>query len=319
MLGFEFGRCKECGIPEWMRPVGERMPKNVVARMAGICSSHDWMRVRVQNRAVTWSAIAMGLGAVLALALLHAWQQGAFVPNRGRMAKLPRLTLWAWDRAEFLEGFDGAALARAGVPKQAVAVAYLDQTILLTADGVGSRPRLQPVVFPEGAVRVAVARIEVGPGSDLSAGAVNEVVRLLLRSAGRPRIAALQVDFDAGKSQRAFYREVLTTLRKRMPRELPLSITALASWCAYDDWIHDLPVDEAVPMFFRMEPEWRNVSETDLNRDSDYQVREPLCARSIGLSVRERWPALTNGRRLYLFADYGWQPSTIQAALMRLE
>ncbi len=29
-------------------------------------------------------------------------------------------------------------------------------------------------------------------------------------------------------------------------------MTALASWCAGDDWLRDLPVDEAVPMLFRM-------------------------------------------------------------------
>ena len=273
----------------------------------------------MRKRAVPWAVMAMGVGAVLALAVLHAWRQGSFGGSSGRMAKLPRLTLWAWDRPEFLEAFDAEAFARAGVPKQAEAVAYLDQTILLTADGVRSRPRLQPVVFPQGAVRVAVVRIEAGPGSEFPVEAVSETVRLLLRSAGRPRIAALQVDFDATKSEREFYRGVLKGIREKMPRELPLSMTALASWCAYDDWIHDLPVDEAVPMFFRMEPAWRNVGESELSGNSDYQVREPLCAGSIGLSVRERWPALTSGRRLYLFADYGWQPSTIQAALMRLE
>ena len=40
-------------------------------------------------------------------------------------------------------------------------------------------------------------------------------------------------------------------VRRRLPRDLPLSMTALASWCAGDTWIEALPVDEAVPMLSR--------------------------------------------------------------------
>ena len=33
---------------------------------------------------------------------------------------------------------------------------------------------------------------------------------------------------------------------------MPLTITALASWCDGDDWIDGLPVADASPMLFRM-------------------------------------------------------------------
>ena len=130
-----------------------------------------------------------------------------------------------------------------------------------------------------------------------------QTVALLFESAARPGIAALQVDFDATRSQRAFYADVLADLRRRMPPNLPLSITALASWCSYDDWIAGLPVDEAVPMLFRMEPDRRRVP-----ADSPWlRIREPLCQGSVGISTHEPWPDSLAGKRIYAFADRGWR------------
>jgi len=122
-------------------------------------------------------------------------------------------------------------------------------------------------------------------------------------SAAKKRNAdALQIDFDARQSQREFYRKLLTEIRSRLPREMPLSITALASWCAYDDWIGDLPVDEAVPMYFRMGPEHRATEEVGWT----YPVREPLCMDRAGVSTDEAWPKLSKDTRVYVFHPRAW-------------
>ena len=89
-----------------------------------------------------------------------------------------------------------------------------------------------------------------------------------LRTASRPGIAALQVDFDAKRSERGFYAALLRSLRSQMPPQLPLSIAALASWCSNDDWISGLPIDEAVPMLFRMEPDRRQAADRPQFRHS---------------------------------------------------
>jgi len=68
---------------------------------------------------------------------------------------------------------------------------------------------------------------------------------LILDSISDPAVAALQIDFDARRSQRAFYAAILRDLRRRMPPDLPLSIAALASWCSSDDWLGSLPINEA--------------------------------------------------------------------------
>lgn len=258
------------------------------------------------GKAVFVVILSLAAGTAAFLVRLHFHARGHFVQRPGeRMAGLPRVTLWAWERPQSFASLDA----------RAAAVAYLDRTIMITPSGVASRPRAVPVTFPAGGMRIAVVRIEVAPGSTLTKQTVADTTRVLLGSATTPGIAALQIDFDARRSERDFYRTLLLRLRAAMPPALPLSMTALASWCAYDDWIHDLPVDEAVPMFFRMEPGWRHA---DLRFD-EYKLREPLCAGSVGLADTGPWPPITDGRRVYLFADGGWSPETIKSALDRIQ
>lgn len=222
----------------------------------------------------------------------------------GRLAPLPRVSLWAWERREDLRAIDTRRFA----------VAYLDQTLTVGLI-VNRQPRRDPVVFPASAVRIPVVRIETAPGAVLNDFNCDELVRDLLISADEPGISALQVDFDATRSQRAFYRDLLLHLRRQMPANLPLSITALASWCSFDDWLRGLPVDEAVPMMFRMEPDRRRAPP---NVD-DFQIREPLCRSSVGVSTTEPWPDDLAGKRIYVFADHGWQADSPAELERRLQ
>jgi len=220
-------------------------------------------------------------------------------PRRGlsdRMRHLPARTLWVWERSEDLSGIDPSSTA----------IAWLDQTILIS-DSVTTLPRRQPFMYPAKASRIAVVRIEVQPGTSLEGESepllVRDAVSQVLVSAAIPGISALQIDFDATRSQRGFYTDMLRELRSHLPVEMPLSITALASWCSYDDWIGALPIDEAVPMFFRMEPDRRRAPDDR----SEFRVRESLCMSSVGISTHERWPSGMAGKRIYIFADRGWR------------
>lgn len=236
------------------------------------------------------------LACILCLPVLALRPSAASHPHLSPLHNLPRLTLWAWERPEDLTSID----------PRTTAVASLEQTILITNSPgasmphIVSKPRRQPLTLPTKARRIAVVRIEVQPGTPLPATIDAEVLDLLLANAHQPGIAALQIDFDATHSQHPFYRRLLEQLRPRLPAQLPLSITALASWCSYDDWIADLPVDEAVPMLFRMEPDRRR------SRSPDLDIHEPLCLNAAGISTREAWPADLDGRRVYIFPDRGW-------------
>jgi len=219
-------------------------------------------------------------------------------------SRFPRLTLWAWQRPERLEFLD---------PRQ-VGVAYLDQT-LYVRDDVMAEPRVQPLRVPSGTRVIAVVRIEMPAGhSSESEEHKAKIVAALLRSAHRAGVSALQVDFDAVQSQRLFYRDVLVQLRRQMPPWMPLSITALASWCAFDDWIAGLPINEAVPMLFRMGRE-RALFD---RRGPARMIREPLCSGSLGLATDEPWPAKIDGKRLYIFHTRSWTNAAFTNALKRV-
>lgn len=208
-----------------------------------------------------------------------------------RMSRLPMRALWVWERREDLRAADPATTA----------LAVLDQTLLL-GPSIERLPRRQTVVAPASATRIAVVRIETRKGARLDLQQARAAAQLALESAHARGVAALQIDFDARRSERAFYAAVLTELRRRMPAGMPLSMTALASWCSSDDWIGGLPVDEAVPMYFRMEPD-RDAR----SHRAEFRIREPLCQTSIGVSTREPWPDRLTGRRVYIFPDRGWQ------------
>jgi hypothetical protein len=166
------------------------------------------------------------------------------------MQSLPGIFIWAWERPEDLTFLD----------PHMTGVAYLAETVFVSnktapnsdvADRVVIRPRMQPLRVPDGTALMAVARIEMR-GDSLSNARVERVAEAIGRLAEIPGVSAIQVDFDATVSQRVFYSAMLRDLRRRLSAEIPISITALASWCYGDPWLDSLPIDEAVPMLFRM-------------------------------------------------------------------
>jgi hypothetical protein len=243
----------------------------------------------MHSPAKLWNGVSC---ALIALLLLLTIQSDALPHPQGRLAALPRVTLWAWERREDLHTLDTHRFA----------VAYLDQTLTIGLT-VHAQPRRNALVFPASATRIAVVRIEAPSTAILNNENRNDAIQSILVSAREPGIAALQIDFDATRSQRNFYRDLLVDIHRQMPANLPLSITALASWCSWDNWIRDLPVDEAVPMMFRMEPDHRRAPPSV----DDFEIREPLCHTSTGVSTDEPWPSNLAGKRIYVFPGQGWR------------
>jgi hypothetical protein len=217
-----------------------------------------------------------------------------------RLAGLPRVVLWAWERPEDLNFID---------PRD-IGIAYLAKTLFLRGDNVYIRPRLQPIRPPQGAALIAVVRIESSyiEKPSLSPDQRNKVASAILDLRCQPEIIAIQVDFDSKSSERNFYREMLFNIRHQIPQSMGLSITALASWCIYDNWIQDLPIDEAIPMLFRMGTDSQYV-QFYLNRGNDFT--HPLCRQSLGLSTSESFSRLPKGRRLYFFHPKAWSPDAV--------
>ena len=213
------------------------------------------------------------------------------------LPNLPRVFLWAWERPEDLRWLDA----------RSVGVAFLARTVCPREDGVAVRPRLQPLLIPPNTVLMAVVRVESGGHA---AGAdIPRTARAIADAAALPHVRALQVDFDAVASERAFYRALLEDVRRRLPAQTPLSITALASWCEADGWMDALPVAEAVPMLFRMGPD-------HYSPGSDF--RGDLCRSSVGISTDELPSRIPSGRRVYVFDPRAWSPDHVQAVLRKV-
>jgi hypothetical protein len=240
----------------------------------------------------------------VAWVLLSLRSDGASSHVRTRMDALLPHTLWTWEPREDLSGIDPASTAVASLDRTLFLSAHTMQTSL-QRNGLRlpSDPRLQ---------RITVVRIETHAPELTEATAAAMSSAVLQSLADVHGSSALQIDFDARLSERAWYRALLHDVRAGMPAEMPLSITALASWCSGDRWMAGLPIDEAVPMFFRMEPGVRGQS------DPNVTIREPLCSGAIGLSTHEPWPHLVHGERVYLFADRGWHRDDPQQVLKEL-
>jgi hypothetical protein len=206
----------------------------------------------------------------------------------------PNLILWAWERPENLSFI---------VPK-VTGVAFLSATITLNGGSLSYQPRRQPLHVPPATRLIAVIRMESHGDNQVDA---RQVAEAIVRASLWQQVGAVQVDFDARFSERAFYREVLTEVRHRLPMAIPLEITALVSWCTGDDWLRGLPVADAVPMFFRMGADSHGVSE---------RLQESLCTSSIGISTDEFYTGIPRGRRVFVFHNRSWTEADYRALLV---
>jgi hypothetical protein len=219
--------------------------------------------------------------------------------SEDRMSEFPEIILWAWERPEDLRFIN----------TDEVGVAFLARTIYLQNDKAIIRPRLQPLsVLPETKL-IAVARIESNRSARLSPAERAQAVTAIAELARNETVAAIQIDFDARSSEREFYRDLLTDLRRELPSRVRLSITALASWCMGDNWLTGLPIDEAVPMLFRMGVDRPNIL-ARLEAGTDFSAR--IARHSLGLSTDEPLTALPPGRRVYVFNPRSWSKQSAQ-------
>ena len=178
-----------------------------------------------------------------------------------------------------------------------------------------SRPRLQPLAVPPGAPVIAVARIETDrakPAAALSDQQAQDTAREIAELGNLPNVVMVQVDFDATTTERAFYRSLLTKLRATLPPSTLLSMTALASWCEGDNWLDDLPIDEAVPMLFRMGVE-RNLFVSHLGAGETFKAKR--CQGSVGISTDEPIANLPRVERVYVFNPESWSSAKVKQVM----
>lgn len=271
--------------------------------------------------------------------------------------RLPRTMLWAWERPEDLRFLNSPAT---GVAFLARTIELRQQTATTSAEsrrvsarefwfpdpaanlGVNLRPRLQPLRVAREGPLMAVVRLETSndlwhrPLQPQSASARDsletefysdeqrQTVAAMIAAAARlPQVKALQIDFDASQSEQPFYGALLQDVRRLMPQGMPLSITALTSWCTGESWLDQLPagtIDEAVPMLFRMGPDGLEVASYV---KSGREFRTVVCRGSLGVSTDEDFSrAILSGvigqrasaaKRIYVFSAKSWTKKDVSA------
>lgn len=257
----------------------------------------------------TWKMASLGCfvpGVLLVLTLV-----ACRIDRSSRMSAFPKVMLWAWERPEDLRS----------LPVKRCGVAYLAQTAVLQGNQARFQPRMQPLRIPPGTALMAVTRIEVDHRAAFRPDArLRDVLVAGVLSRLRPEVRGVQIDFDARASERDFYRELLVELRRRLDPGMPLSMTSLASWALFEDWLDTLPVDEAVPMCFDMGAD-AGVVRMRLAAGQDF--RPKVAREAIGLRMGEprlQLPAASrHPRRVYLFQHTPWSDQSLHRALSEFE
>jgi hypothetical protein len=250
--------------------------------------THRWRR-----------GVVLAGATALVLASTRVSTPGADAAGPARGAAWPMVVAWAWERPTDLRALD---------PR--VGVAFYAQTIAVDADGATHvRPRRTSLHVARDARLVAVTRIESAPGARPRAGAaIADAAAAIVATLRAPQVVAVQIDYDATPGERPFYRRLLAEVRGRLPAGVPLSMTALASWCAGDRWLRDLPVDEIVPMLFRMGP-----ADARFRAMARAPEAAPLeCRAAIGTALDEPVGVRRAARRLYVFNAGAWTPATLR-------
>jgi hypothetical protein len=211
------------------------------------------------------------------------------------------VVVWAWERPEDLRFVGDAA-----------DIAIQSGFIVLSGDGVQARGRRFPLRMA-GRPATAVVHVQIDRARPLAwtPAQRREAAQAVLafgQAAGADR---LQVDFEVRRSERRVLLDLLSDVRRGLPRDKRLSMTALASWCETEAWLDAAPVDEVVPMLFRMGPDGQRLK-AKLEAGGDFA--NPRCRTSLAVSTDAPLAqAPADGRRLYLFDPQSWTLSDYTA------
>ena len=214
-----------------------------------------------------------------------------------------KVILWVWERPEDLRFIDS----------RTTGVAFLAKTITLRDATVSIRPRQQPLEVSNGTTLTAVARIESDSRNRpvLSDEQLEKTIDAIVGMSKFGSVSTIQIDFDAVTSEHDFYRQLLIGVRQRLSATTKLSITALASWCDGDNWLSGLPIDEAVPMFFRMGVDGPRFA---ARVESGENFLAAPCNSAAGISTDEKikWP---HDRKVYIFSPVSWTKENFENAM----
>lgn len=250
--------------------------------------SRAWVRL------IRWRPVTATAGMIVALFAMAG--DNVAMPR-------PTIVLWAWERPEDLR-FAGPNFG----------VAVLAGSIVLSGEAIRVTGRRYPALTLPDQRIVGVVHIEIDRREPLvwSLSQREATIARILELADNPRFDEIQIDFEVRASERQVLLDVLRAVRVELPAARKLSMTALASWCDTESWLGIAPVEEVVPMLFRMGPVGENLRRR-LAQGGDFADRN--CRSSIGVAVDTPPHGLPSGRRVYIFNPRPWNREALDAIL----
>ncbi len=217
-----------------------------------------------------------------------------------------RPVVWAWERSEDLRFAGGS-----------VTIAVLAGTVTLSGPGIIVQPRQQPLRVRDSQTIAGVVHLEIDRTRPLpwTAAQRARTAAAVLSLLAHPRFTEAQIDFEVRASERAVLLDVLADVRSGLPAGRHLSMTALASWCDTETWIEAAPVDEVVPMLFRMGPAGESLK---MRLASGGDFRDSRCRDAIGVAADTPPDAIPPGRRVWMFDPRPWTPQDLGVLRERL-
>jgi hypothetical protein len=217
-----------------------------------------------------------------------------------------RLILWAWERPEDLRFAD---------PATEVAV----QTGFVEIAGTGLQARGRRFALKVGrppGIALVHVQIDHAQPLDWTPSLRARVSAAILHFAAAIPARRVQIDFEARASEHRVLLDVLHDVRQALPRATLLSMTALASWCDTERWLDQAPVDEIVPMLFRMQ---QGGEALRLRLAAGGDFRNPRCRSALAIATDSPIVRAPPGRRVYLFNPRSWTAADFGAARREVE
>lgn len=202
---------------------------------------------------------------------------------------------WIWDQAN--------------PPPGTLHAAILTQHLLLKDNSLLHRGRAtKPNI--SGPIRITpVLHVQVDVFSPTSVpnNFHDEIINAMLDAAAASTSGWVQLDYEARPNQRIFYRALVHDIKKALPNNIKLSVTALAWWCRSAAWLDELDADEVVPMFFRMgkDSERLNI----ILDESPNQLHKSCRASTAGFAIQEppSTEILSRYNKVYWFDYSRWK------------
>ncbi|MFP3018660.1 MAG: hypothetical protein ACEY3E_07310 [Candidatus Tisiphia sp.] len=207
--------------------------------------------------------------------------------------KVPNLTLWSWHRSDDLLFIDNNT-----------AVASLIATIYIDLDKIKIIPRTNTLTTSANSLIIPVFRLEMKAKGKLDAKSLTDLSNIIL-SASKPG-QLIQLDFDATYNQRKIYSQLIETLVKNNRK---ISITALSSWCIFDNWIDKLSIEYAVPMVYQGRKENQDIRRVKKFFTDNKNWRSKKCQNYIGLMAGDVLTVPTSFK-VFVFNKDKWNKET---------